>query len=154
MGTARKMECAINEAGAREVAKRARGTPRVAGRLLRRVRDFAHADGHDLINAEAATKALKRLEVDDFGLDQLDRKYLKVMIEHYGGGPVGLETLAAAIAESRDAVEDMIEPYLLQQGFIARTQRGRTATPKAYGHLGLILPENWVPVETEDDRLL
>jgi Holliday junction DNA helicase RuvB len=154
MGTARKMECAINEAGAREVAKRARGTPRVAGRLLRRVRDFAHADGHDLINAEAATKALKRLEVDDFGLDQLDRKYLKVMIEHYGGGPVGLETLAAAIAESRDAVEDMIEPYLLQQGFIARTQRGRTATPKAYGHLGLSLPENWVPVETEDDRLL
>jgi Holliday junction DNA helicase RuvB len=104
-------------------------------RLLRRVRDFADADG-DVIDARIADKALKRLEVDSDGLDMLDRRYLKALVETYGGGPVGVETLAAALAEARDAIEDMIEPYLMQQGFVMRTPRGRMAAPKAYERLG------------------
>jgi Holliday junction DNA helicase RuvB len=140
MGTGRKMGANVSEDGALEIASRSRGTPRVAGRLLRRVRDFAHADGADLIDKKAAAKALARLEVDPVGLDHSDRRYLRALIENYGGGPVGLETLSAAIAEARDAVEDMIEPYLLQQGFIQRTQRGRTACARAYLHLGLTPP--------------
>ncbi len=123
--------------GAREIAARSRGTPRIAGRLLRRVRDFAGAND---IDRKAAKSALARLEVDEVGLDSLDRRYLRALIENYGGGPAGVETLAAAIAEARDAVEDVIEPYLLQQGFIARTPRGRTACAKAYAHLGLTPP--------------
>lgn len=141
LGAARKMGAPLLDDGALEIANRARGTPRIAGRLLRRVRDFAIADNSPQINKLVASKALARLEVDETGLDQLDRRYLRAMIENYGGGPVGLETMAAAIAESRDAVEDMIEPYLLQQGFIARTPRGRMACHKAYGHLGLKAPE-------------
>lgn len=141
IGTAHRMGALIDEKGAQEIALRSRGTPRVAGRLLRRVRDFIHSDGHDLITQQAAAKALSRLEVDALGLDQLDRKYLRALIELYHGGPAGVETLAAAIAESRDAVEDMIEPYLMQQGFIARTPRGRIIMPKAYHHLGLTPPE-------------
>jgi len=140
MGTARKMGAPISEDGALEIASRSRGTPRIAGRLLRRVRDFATADGAATIDKTAAARALARLEVDPVGLDHSDRRYLKALIDNYGGGPVGLETLAAAIAEARDAVEDMIEPYLLQQGFIQRTQRGRVACARAYLHLGLTPP--------------
>ena len=123
-----------------EIAGRARGTPRVAGRLLRRVRDFADAEGAPIIDRLVAARALSRLEVDEAGLDSLDRRFLKALIENYGGGPVGMDTLAAAIAEARDAVEDVIEPYLLQQGFIQRTPRGRMACARAYAHLGLTEP--------------
>ncbi len=137
---ARKMGLNLAPDGAGEIAARARGTPRVAGRLLRRVRDFASADGSPVIDRQAAAKALARLEVDEAGLDSLDRRYLRALIENYGGGPAGVETLAYAIAEARDAVEDVIEPYLLQQGFIQRTPRGRMACAKAYAHLGLAEP--------------
>jgi len=137
---ARKMGAPLSDDGADEIAKRARGTPRVAGRLLRRVRDFAAADGATVIDRKAAGMALARLEVDESGLDSLDRRYLRAMIDNYGGGPVGVETIAYAIAEARDAVEDVIEPYLMQQGFIQRTPRGRMACGKAYLHLGLPEP--------------
>ena len=140
IAAARKMGTPLAADGAAEIAGRARGTPRVAGRLLRRVRDFAAADGCTLIDRKAAAKALARLEVDEAGLDSLDRRYLTALIEHYGGGPAGVETLAYAIAEARDAVEDVIEPFLLQQGFIQRTPRGRQACAKAYLHLGLTPP--------------
>ncbi|MBU1384906.1 MAG: Holliday junction branch migration DNA helicase RuvB [Alphaproteobacteria bacterium] len=140
MGAARKMGAPIAEDGAREIASRSRGTPRVAGRLLRRVRDFASADGATSIDRLAAARALARLEIDEAGLDANDRRFLKALIENYGGGPVGMDTLAAAIAEARDAVEDVIEPYLLQQGFIQRTPRGRMACARAYAHLGLTEP--------------
>ncbi len=139
-GAARKMGAAITEDGAMEIARRARGTPRIAGRLLRRVRDFADAE-ETAIDRLAAARALARLEVDEAGLDSLDRRFLKALIENYGGGPVGMDTLAAAIAEARDAVEDVIEPYLLQQGFIQRTPRGRMACARAYEHLGLETPQ-------------
>jgi len=134
---ARRMGVNLTNDGAAEIAARARGTPRVAGRLLRRVRDFADAEGSSAIDRIVAARALSRLEVDEAGLDRLDRSFLKALIENYGGGPVGMDTLAAAIAEARDAVEDVIEPYLLQQGFIQRTPRGRVACAKAYAHLGL-----------------
>jgi len=137
---ARKMGAPLTGEGAAEIAARARGTPRVAGRLLRRVRDFAEAEGAETIDRKAAGRALARLEVDEAGLDSLDRRYLRCMIEHYGGGPVGVETLAYAIAEARDAVEDLIEPFLMQQGFIQRTPRGRMAAGRAYLHLGLNPP--------------
>jgi Holliday junction DNA helicase RuvB len=139
-GAAAKMGAPLSEDGAVEIARRARGTPRVAGRLLRRVRDFAAADGATTIDRPAAASALARLDVDEEGLDALDRRYLRAMIENYAGGPVGVETLAYAIAEARDAVEDVIEPFLLQQGFIQRTPRGRMAAAKAYAHLGLAAP--------------
>jgi Holliday junction DNA helicase RuvB len=139
-GAAAKLGLALNEDGAGEIARRARGTPRVAGRLLRRVRDFAAADGCDLIDRKAAASALARLDVDEHGLDSLDRRYLRALIENYAGGPAGVDTLAYAIAEARDAVEDVIEPFLLQQGFIQRTPRGRMATARAYDHLGLSAP--------------
>jgi len=137
---ARKMGAALTADGAAEIAARARGTPRVAGRLLRRVRDFAGAEGATEIDRACAARALARLEVDEAGLDSLDRRYLRVLIENYGGGPAGVETLAYAIAESRDAVEDVIEPFLMQQGFIQRTPRGRLAAAKAYAHIGLTPP--------------
>ncbi len=130
-----KLGAQMTQEGAHEIAKRARGTPRVAMRLLRRVRDFAEAEGH-AIDASVADKALKRLEVDSDGLDLLDRRYLKALVETYGGGPVGVDTLAAALAEARDAIEDVIEPYLMQQGFVMRTPRGRCAAPRAYERLG------------------
>ena len=139
---ARKMGVTLAPDGAREIAARARGTPRVAGRLLRRVRDFAAADATPLIDRKVAAKGLARLEVDGAGLDSLDRRYLRALIENYGGGPAGAETLAYAIAEAKDAVEDVIEPFLLQQGFIQRTPRGRLACAKAYEHLGLGAPDN------------
>jgi holliday junction DNA helicase RuvB len=139
-GAARKLGVGMTDDGAREIAGRSRGTPRVAGRLLRRVRDFAGAEGAATIDGRVAARALARLEVDEAGLDSLDRRFLKALIENYGGGPVGMDTLAAAIAEARDAVEDVIEPYLLQQGFIQRTPRGRMACARAYEHLGLTAP--------------
>ncbi|NEX91640.1 Holliday junction branch migration DNA helicase RuvB [Caulobacter sp. 17J65-9] len=140
LGAARKMGAPLSDEGAAEIATRARGTPRVAGRLLRRVRDFASAEGAEVIDRLCAARALARLDVDEVGLDSLDRRYLRALIENYGGGPVGMDTIAAAIAEARDAVEDVIEPYLLQQGFIQRTPRGRMACAKAYAHLGLTAP--------------
>jgi len=130
---AAKLGMPITAEGAMEIAKRARGTPRVAVRLLRRVRDFA---GENAIDAKVADAALKRLDVDGDGLDLLDRRYLHALVETYSGGPVGVETLAAALAEARDALEDVIEPYLMQQGFVMRTPRGRVAAPKAYERLG------------------
>jgi Holliday junction DNA helicase RuvB len=126
--------------GAREIAGRARGTPRVAGRLLRRVRDLAEHEGHAVIDAPAADQALRRLGVDDIGLDKQDMRYLHALTEMFGGGPVGADTLAAALSEARDALEDVIEPYLIQQGFLQRTPRGRVATPRAFAHLGLDAP--------------
>ncbi len=136
---AEKLGAVMTQEGAMEIAKRARGTPRVAVRLLRRVRDFADSDGA-VIDAKVADKALRRLEVDSDGLDLLDRRYLKSLVETYGGGPVGVDTLAAALAEARDAIEDVIEPYLMQQGFVMRTPRGRVAAPKAYERLGKKAP--------------
>lgn len=139
---ARKLGAPMSEDGATEIAKRARGTPRVAGRLLRRVRDFAEEDGVPVIDAKAADSALKRLDVDEVGLDSLDRRYLRVLIDGFGGGPAGVETLAAACAEARDALEDVVEPFLIQQGFIMRTPRGRVAAKRAYEHLGFTMPRH------------
>jgi Holliday junction DNA helicase RuvB len=141
LSAAAKMGAPLTADGAAEIAARARGTPRVAGRLLRRVRDFASADGAAVIDCKAAASALARLDVDEQGLDALDRRYLRALIENYAGGPAGVDTLAYAIAEARDAVEDVIEPFLLQQGFIQRTPRGRLACAKAYAHLGLAEPK-------------
>jgi len=126
--------------GAHEIARRSRGTPRVANRLLRRVRDFAAVAGEATVTAAVADQALNRLEVDHGGLDAMDRRYLGAMAEHYGGGPVGVETLAAALSEQRDALEEVIEPYLLQQGLIQRTPRGRALTEGGWRHLGLAPP--------------
>ncbi len=123
--------------GALALAERSRGTPRVANRLLRRARDFAEVEGDGAIDAHIVTLACERLEVDVGGLDEMDRRLLRVLIDHYDGGPVGVETIAAALAEPRDTVEDVYEPYLLQQGFLGRTPRGRVATRRAYEHLGL-----------------
>jgi Holliday junction DNA helicase RuvB len=130
----------IDAEGALEVAKRSRGTPRIANRLLRRVRDFADVLGSGRIDVGIATTTAERLEVDGAGLDTMDRRLLQVIIEHYEGGPVGIDTLAAALSEPRDTLEDVYEPYLLQQGFLGRTPRGRIATRKAYAHLGVPAP--------------
>lgn len=127
---------AINPSGANEIARRSRGTPRIANRLLRRVRDFAEIDGDGVITQEMADQALIRLEVDQQGFDKMDRLLLETIIDKFAGGPVGLDTLAAAIGEEKDTIEDVIEPFLLQQGFINRTPRGRVATHQAYSHLG------------------
>lgn len=137
---ARIMQMPISDDGAREVARRARGTPRIAGRLLRRVRDFALVAGAGIIERGIADEALSRLEVDNLGLDQLDRRYLAMIAGHFGGGPVGIETISAGLSEPRDAIEDIIEPYLIQQGFIQRTPRGRVMTGRAWAHLGLAAP--------------
>ena len=126
--------------GANEIARRARGTPRIAGRLLRRVRDFAVVDDEPVITRPIADRALKLLNVDDIGLDQMDRRYLDAVSISFGGGPVGIETIAAALSEPRDAIEDIIEPYLIQLGFLQRTPRGRMLTPHAFRHLGLPVP--------------
>jgi Holliday junction DNA helicase RuvB len=137
---ARVLGVAITPEGAGEVARRARGTPRVAGRLLRRVRDFAAVAGGGAIDAAAADQALRRLDVDERGLDAMDRRYLSAIADNYGGGPVGVETLAAALSEQRDVIEDVIEPYLLQQGLLQRTPRGRVLTRHAYDYLGREAP--------------
>ncbi len=127
----------ITEDGAAEIARRSRGTPRIAGRLTRRVRDFAHALNSNMIDAKVADEALQRLDVDGSGLDTMDRRYLRCIAEHYAGGPVGVETLSAALADQRDVIEDVIEPYLMQQGFVQRTPRGRMLSAKGFQYLGL-----------------
>jgi len=134
---ARVLGMALDPEGAAEIARRSRGTPRVAARLLRRVRDFAAVAGAKRIDKKAADAALQRLEVDASGLDALDRRYLLCIVQNYGGGPVGVETVAAALGDQRDVIEEVIEPYLMQQGFVQRTSRGRVLTEIAYTHLGL-----------------
>ena len=134
--SARLLDVKVDPGGAHEIAARSRGTPRVANRLLRRVRDFADILGHGVVTEAIARTTAERLDVDSAGLDEMDRRLLMVIIDSYDGGPVGVETIAAALAEPRDTIEDVYEPFLLQQGFIGRTPRGRIATRKAYEHLG------------------
>jgi Holliday junction DNA helicase RuvB len=137
---ARVLGIGMTDDGANEIARRSRGTPRIAGRLLRRVRDFAHAAGDEKIDRKLADRALLQLEVDAGGLDAMDRRYLTTIAMNYGGGPVGVETLAAALSEPRDAIEEIIEPFLIQKGFLQRTPRGRLITSHAFKHLGLAEP--------------
>jgi Holliday junction DNA helicase RuvB len=138
---ARVLGIGITADGANEIAKRSRGTPRIAGRLLRRVRDFVLVDGADRVTRELADGALKLLDVDPIGLDLMDRKYLTLVAQNFGGGPVGIETIAAALSEPRDAIEEIIEPFLIQRGFLQRTPRGRVLTPHAFRHLGFAEPK-------------
>jgi Holliday junction DNA helicase RuvB len=138
--SARILGIRCDEQGAQEIACRSRGTPRIANRLLRRVRDYAQVKGEGMINAEMATSAMLMLKVDPVGFDDSDRRLLKIIIENFDGGPVGVESLAAALSEERDTLEDVVEPYLIQQGYIMRTARGRMATAKAYRHFGLSMP--------------
>ncbi|MCD7060457.1 Holliday junction branch migration DNA helicase RuvB [Pelagibacterium xiamenense] len=140
----RMMGMEMTPDGALEVARRSRGTPRIAGRLLRRVTDFALVEGAEKVNREVADRALLRLDVDARGLDTLDRRYLKTIAEFYGGGPVGIETIAAALSEPRDAIEEIVEPYLIQQGFIQRTPRGRMMTALSFQHMGYAVPQGFV----------
>jgi holliday junction DNA helicase RuvB len=137
---ARLLGLDLTNDGAREIASRARGTPRIAGRLLKRVRDFASVAKHSRVDAKLADAALTRLEVDHRGLDAFDKRYLQLIAEAFGGGPVGIETISAALGEARDAIEEIVEPYLLQQGFVQRTPRGRVVTGAAFTHLGLAVP--------------
>ena len=149
--SARLLDTPISEEGALEVAKRSRGTLRIANRMLRRVRDFAQVLGTGTIDVAIARTTAERLEVDDAGLDTMDRRLLEVIIDHYDGGPVGIDTLAAALSEPRDTLEDVYEPFLLQQGFLGRTSRGRIATRHAYAHLGR--PAPYAPVEDPQGEL-
>ncbi|MEN9784355.1 MAG: Holliday junction ATP-dependent helicase RuvB [Pseudomonadota bacterium] len=148
--SARLLEVAVDAAGAREIATRSRGTPRISNRLLRRVRDFAEvrADGH--VTRAVADDALKMLDVDPVGFDVMDRKLLRAVIDKFGGGPVGVDNLAAAIGEERDTIEDVLEPYLIQQGYLQRTLRGRIATAQAYRHFGLAEPRGDGPRDLWD----
>ena len=148
------LEIPCEEGGARELAVRSRGTPRIANRLLKRVRDFAQVMGDGVITDQIADEALSRLEIDPLGLDQNDRRMLEIMIHNYGGGPVGLDTLAAAMGEESVTIEDVIEPFLIQLGFLGRTPRGRVATAKAYAHLGLPDPRQAPPADDGQQRLL
>lgn len=143
--SAQLLEIPSTPEGSLEMAKRSRGTPRIANRLLRRVRDFAQVEHQGEINEHIADSSLTRMEVDHLGLDQMDRRLLIALIDRYNGGPAGLDTLAASIAEERDTIEDVLEPYLMQEGLIARTPRGRVATPLAYSHLGRTLPHDESP---------
>ena len=136
-----KLGAPADEGGAREIAQRSRGTPRISGRLLRRVVDFAMVEGDGTVTRELADHALTRLGVDDLGLDGADRRYLRLIAENYAGGPVGIETMSAALSESRDALEEVIEPFLLQQGLIQRTPRGRMLAQKGWDHLGMMAPK-------------
>jgi Holliday junction DNA helicase RuvB len=136
--SAHLLKVAIDESGALEIARRSRGTPRIANRLLRRVRDFAEVKATGVVTREVADTALRMLDVDAIGLDLMDRKLLAAVIEKFGGGPVGVENLSAAIGEERDTIEDVLEPFLIQQGYLQRTQRGRIATALAYRHFGLV----------------
>jgi len=145
---------AIEPEGALEIARRSRGTPRIANRLLRRVRDYAEVKADGIITREVADAALSMLDVDHGGLDLMDRKLLSAVIDKFAGGPVGVDNLAAAIGEARDTIEDVLEPYLIQQGYLQRTPRGRIATPAIYRHLGLeapgtpaTTPDLWSPKE-------
>ena len=135
--SARLLEVQLEGQAANEIGTRSRGTPRIANRLLKRVRDFAHATKSEEITAAIAQQGLERLHVDHAGLDEMDRGILRLIIEKFSGGPVGIDTIAAAIGEERDTLEDVYEPYLLQSGFLARTKRGREVTLSAYDHLGL-----------------
>ncbi len=137
---AQKLGFGLTAEGAAEIARRSRGTPRIAGRLLRRVRDFAHVAGDDPVDRATADAALQRLEVDRLGLDAMDRRYLRRMAEHHAGGPVGVETLAAALAEARDTLEEVVEPFLIQEGLVLRTSRGRMLGERGWRHLGLVPP--------------
>jgi holliday junction DNA helicase RuvB len=137
---ARVLGIGMSDDGANEIAKRSRGTPRIAGRLLRRVRDFAIVEGAPTISREIADRALRLLDVDPVGLDVMDRKYLTMVATNFSGGPVGIETIAAALSEPRDAIEEIIEPFLIQRGFVQRTPRGRVLTPHAFRHLGMPEP--------------
>lgn len=141
MRSANLLNVPIEESGAREIAKRSRGTPRIANRLLRRARDFVEVRGNGVISKDSADKALDMLDVDCHGFDMLDRRLLLAIIEKFDGGPVGVDTLAAALSEERGTIEDVLEPFLIQQGFIMRTSRGRVATEKAYLHFGLTMKE-------------
>ena len=137
--SAEKMDVSVDKGGAREIASRSRGTPRIANRLTRRVRDYVQVRGDGRITRQSARKWLDQLDVDQEGFDQLDRKLLDTMLRHFGGGPVGLDSLAVAISEERDTIEDVLEPYLIREGFLMRTPRGRVATEKAFRHFGLKL---------------
>jgi Holliday junction DNA helicase RuvB len=139
--SARLLKIFVDDEAAFEIARRARGTPRIVNRLLRRTRDFAEVLGDGRIDRTLAAEALKRLEVDALGLDDMDRRYLRAIIDHYRGGPVGIDTLSAALSEARDTLEDVYEPFLLQQGLLARTARGRVVTDRAYEHLGMTPPK-------------
>ncbi|MCY3574804.1 MAG: Holliday junction branch migration DNA helicase RuvB [Chloroflexi bacterium] len=150
---ARLLDVEINAEGAREIARRARGTPRVGLRLLRRVRDYAEARADGVITMAATQAALGLMEIDELGLDDIDRRILRIIIENYGGGPVGLDTIAAAISEDSATIMDVYEPYLIQLGFIDRTPRGRTCTRHAYAHLGLPIPEVAADDETQPTLL-
>ena len=143
---ARLLECPLTEDGASEIARRSRGTPRIAGRLLRRVRDIAAVQGAGSVDRAVADAALTRLEVDHLGLDAMDRRYLRRIAEHHDGGPVGVETLAAALAEARDTLEDVVEPYLIQEGLILRTSRGRMLGEPGWRHLDLKPPRSPLPL--------
>ncbi len=147
--SAKIMNVPIDAAAAAEIAKRARGTPRIVNRLLRRVRDYAQVRANGTITLEVAHAGLKLLEVDENGFDEVDRKLLRTIIDKFGGGPVGLNTIAAAISEEKDAIEDIYEPFLIQIGFLDRTPRGRVATPRAYGYFGLVAPAD----QRRDSRL-
>lgn len=151
--SARILKVGIDEQGALEIARRARGTPRIANRLLRRVRDYAQVKTNGQVTQQAAASALNLLEVDAQGFDVMDRKLLAALIERFDGGPVGIDSLAAAIAEERGTIEDVIEPYLIQQGFIIRTPRGRMATRHAYTHLGLKAPDRIAQEQINIDAL-
>jgi Holliday junction DNA helicase RuvB len=140
--SAQLLNCEIVDAGASEIARRSRGTPRIANRLLRRVRDFAEVKAEGAITATVADAALSMLDVDELGLDVMDRKLLSAVLEKFGGGPVGLDNLAAAIGEERDTIEDVLEPFLIQQGYLQRTPRGRIATPAIWRHFGLTQPKS------------
>lgn len=140
MRSAQLMNITMEPRGAEEIARRSRGTPRIANRLLRRVRDYAEVKGDGRVSGQIADEALNMLKVDEQGFDHMDRRMLLTMIEKFGGGPVGVDSLAAAISEERDTIEDVLEPYLIQQGFLARTPRGRVVTPHAYLHFGLKPP--------------
>ena len=139
------LDIAIEDEGAEEIARRSRGTPRIANRLLRRVRDFAQVKGDGVIDLDTAARALEMLEVDELGFDEVDRKILSTLIEHYQGGPAGIGAIAAAVGEDRGTIEDLYEPYLIQQGFLQRTKQGRIATSRAYEHLGQPPPSDSTP---------
>jgi holliday junction DNA helicase RuvB len=149
---ARLLDFELTEDGAMEIARRARGTPRVAGRLLRRVRDFAALSDAKAVDAKEADASLTRLEVDARGLDSMDRRYLNCIAVNYNGGPVGIDTMAAALSEQRDTIEEVVEPFLIQQGFLMRTPRGRVLAPQAYTHLGLRRPKNADQLEMLNDE--
>jgi len=149
--SARLLEVEVESDGAREIASRSRGTPRISNRLLRRVRDFAEVKAQGRVTREVADAALRMLDVDPAGLDVMDRKLLQAVIDKFGGGPVGVDNLAAAISEERDTIEDVIEPFLIQQGYLQRTPRGRIATPAAYRHFGLAHPARAGAPELWDD---